>query len=68
VTGMGITGLQAVAVDDNLSSIEAAGEAGIKDRVWMKPKWREFTVGNQEGIVKIEHMGQLVEALITRFG
>jgi hypothetical protein len=56
-------------VDDSLGSIRGAGEAGIETLVWVKPKWDEYAKGNvPEGILKIEHIGQLVEALIANFG
>ncbi len=68
VAGLGIVRSEAVAVDDNLGSIRAAREAGIETLVWVKPKWDEYAKGNvPEGILKIEHIGQLVRSFDCQF-
>jgi len=65
--GMGATGREAIAVDDNLSSVLAAKLAGIETAVWIKPVWKEYAEGNAQDLIMIDRIGQLVPALISHF-
>jgi FMN phosphatase YigB (HAD superfamily) len=58
---------QVVAVDDNLTSISAAKDLGI-NAVWLKPKWKEYAVGDPRELIVISDIGLLVPALIKHFG
>lgn len=57
-----------VAVDDNLSSINAAVGVGMIG-VHVQPKWKEYAEGvTAPGVIRIGDIGKLVPALIYHFG
>lgn len=64
---MGIQSNQAVAVDDNLKSIQAAKKLGVEMAVWIRPVWSVYD-GEAEGIPTIDHIRDMVPALISHFG
>jgi FMN phosphatase YigB (HAD superfamily) len=69
VAGIGVDGKLIVGVGDNLEGdIMASREAGVMHGVWVKPHWIEFAKGQlPEGVVQIENIGQLAEAIISIF-
>ncbi|HBC73143.1 hypothetical protein A2379_00130 [Candidatus Amesbacteria bacterium RIFOXYB1_FULL_47_13] len=70
ISSLNIFPWEMVAVGDSWpGDMQAARDAGIEARVWVKPKW-EILRGDYAGekVPTIEHIGQLVQAIIDCFG